>query len=229
MKRSDLEHYIAGASEASRIIGSNLERAADLVQSFKRVAVDQTSEERRCFPVREYMDEIILSLRAKLKKTKVQVHIHCAEDLQIETYPGALSQVISNLVLNSLVHAYEPGQPGHIDIDIDRHSDTLVNLYPYQPVKPSPDRPPARRELIVIRYRDDGRGIPSEHMDKLFEPFFTTRRNSGGSGLGLNIVYNIVTQKLGGEIECRSEPGSGAEFTIRFAECRPGPGSRVPI
>jgi len=226
MKRSDLEAYIDNASEASRIIGGNLSRAADLVQSFKQVAVDQTSEERRCFPVREYMDEIVLSLHAKLKRTAVQAHIHCADDLRIETYPGALSQVISNLVLNSLLHAYDPGQAGSIDIDIDRHSNTLANLYPYKPIKPGPSLPTGHRELIVIRYRDDGRGIAAEHMDKLFEPFFTTRRNSGGSGLGLNIVYNIVTQTLGGEIECRSEPGNGAEFTIRFAEC--GPGGKDP-
>jgi len=222
MKRSDLEAYIDSATEAGRIIGTNLERAADLVQSFKRVAVDQASEERRCFLVREYMDEILLSLHARIKKTAVQVRIHCADDLRIETYPGALSQVISNLILNSLLHAYDPDQPGFIDIDIDRHSNTLANLYPYKPVRPGPGLPTGHRELIVIRFRDDGHGIPAEHMDKLFDPFFTTRRNTGGSGLGLNIVYNIVSQTLGGEIECRSEAGKGAEFTIRFAECGPG-------
>jgi signal transduction histidine kinase len=222
MKRSDLEEFLHGAVEACRILTGNLQRAAALVQSFKQVAVDQASEERRRFPVRAYLDEIVLSLRAKLKKTRIRVRIDCPDDLQIETYPGALAQVVSNLILNALVHAYDKGQAGTLLIEVSRPGAQLRNLYPF----PSSEEEPRPAELdedpIVIRFRDDGKGIPPEHLDKLFEPFFTTRRSEGGSGLGLHIVYNIVTRTLKGEILCHSKLGEGTELLIRFPEASTG-------
>ena len=235
MKRSALEGYIGCCEEACRIITGNLERAAVLVQSFKQVAVDQASEEQRCILVRRYLDEVLLSLGPELKKSTVTVALECDPALQIQTYPGALSQVISNLVLNALLHAYEPGQAGTITIAVHRHGNPSNSRYAFHPSGTAASGPGnvTDDEAVVLRFHDDGKGIPAEHMGKLYEPFFTTRRNTGGSGLGLNIVYNIVTQTLGGEIHCRSESGRGTEFSIRFPGCppavkRPGQGGQAP-
>ena len=113
--------------------------------------------------------------------------------MTLDSYPGALSQVVTNLLMNSLIHAYEPGESGHIVFD-------------WQP----------DGEQLSFEYSDDGQGIPPENLSKIFEPFFTTKRGQGGSGLGLHIVYNLVTQKLLGEIECKSEVGGGTKFIIKL-------------
>ncbi|MDW8201179.1 MAG: AAA family ATPase [Cyanobacteriota bacterium SKYGB_h_bin112] len=191
MKRSDLEAFLDLASQSSAMILANLNRAADLIHSFKQVAVDQSSEERRQFNLRTYLDEILLSLRPKLKPTKHQVTIACPDDLMLDSYPGAFSQIITNLVINSLVHAYGPGEQGNIAISVQ-----------------------TSHEQLTLSYSDDGCGISPDHLHKIFDPFFTTRRGQGGSGLGLHIVYNLVTQKLGGTIHCQSQLGEGTTFVI---------------
>jgi predicted ATPase/signal transduction histidine kinase len=191
MKRSTLDRYIENVKDSGRLILTNLERSNELVQSFKQVAVDQSTEERRTFRVRSYLDDILRSLRPKLKRTPHLVEIDCDPDLTLTSYPGALAQVLTNLVLNSVVHAYADGDSGRIGLSAAAHDGG-----------------------VRLRYADDGRGIPDDVRQRIFEPFFTTRRSQGGSGLGLHIVYNLVTQRLGGTIAVDSAAGKGTEFTI---------------
>ncbi len=191
MKRSALDRYIEGVKDTGHLILTNLERSNELVQSFKQVAVDQSTEERRTFRVRSYLDDILRSLRPKLKRTPHLVEIDCDPDLTLTSYPGALAQILTNLVLNSVVHAYAEGVSGRIIVAATSHDGG-----------------------VRLEYSDDGRGIPDELRQHIFEPFFTTRRAAGGSGLGLHIVYNLVTQRLGGTIAVDSKPGCGTEFTI---------------
>jgi GAF domain-containing protein/signal transduction histidine kinase len=191
MKRSDLEKYLDTASQSSTMILNNLYRAAELIQSFKQVAVDQSSEERRSFKVRQYLEEILLSLRPKLKRTQHRINIEGTDDLVLDSYPGAFSQIVTNLVMNSLIHAYGPDEAGQLTFDLKQ-----------------------KNKRLVFEYGDDDRGISKEHLNKIFDPFFTTKRGHGGSGLGLHIIYNLVTQKLEGTIRCESEVGSGTRFVI---------------
>jgi signal transduction histidine kinase len=191
MKRSDLENYLDIAGQSSTMILKNLQRAAELIQSFKQVAVDQSSEERRVFPVKAYLEEVLLSLHPKIKRTHHTVEIHAPDDLALDSYPGAFSQIVTNLVMNSLVHAYEADESGHLVFDLNQ-----------------------RDGYLIFEYADDGKGISKENLGKIFDPFFTTKRGQGGSGLGLHIIYNLVTQKLDGTIRCESAEGRGTRFLI---------------
>ena len=199
MKRSTLDRYIEDVRDSGRLILTNLERSNELVQSFKQVAVDQSSEERRTFRVRSYLDDILRSLRPKLKRTPHLVEVDCDPGLTLTSYPGALAQVLTNLVLNSVVHGYADGVSGRIGLSAAAH-DGGVRLI----------------------YADDGRGIPDEVRQHIFEPFFTTRRSQGGSGLGLHIVYNLVTQRLGGTIAVDSAAAKGTRFTIDIPDADSG-------
>jgi len=194
MKKSELAAYVATASESSRLIEQNLTRAAELIQSFKRVAVDQTSEERRRFDLLAYLEEVVTSLGPTLRKSRHRVAIACSPGILMDSFPGALSQVVTNLVMNALTHAFPADSKGHMVIDVDE----------------------AAEGEVEIRFADDGVGIAAENLPKVFEPFFTTRRGSGGSGLGLHIVFNLVTQSLGGRISVDSVPGDGTTFTLRI-------------
>lgn len=191
MKRSDLARFLDDSREGAEMILANLNRASELIRSFKMVAVDQVSANRRVFRVRGYIDEILLSLRPKLKKTKHRVEVVCDDDLVIESYPGAYSQILTNLIINSLVHAFAPDQEGTLLIEVHRTDGSLE-----------------------LRYADNGRGMSGEVRDRIFEPFFTTARSQGSTGLGMHIVYNLVTHTLGGTIVCDSEPGQGTVFTM---------------
>jgi len=191
LKRASLEHYLGVCDESTRMILSNLKRASDLIRSFKQVAVDRSTEERRQFHLRAYIDEVLLSLRPHLKKTEHTVEISCDPELTMDSYPGAISQILTNLVINSLVHAFDPGFAGRITISAALQGDTILFIY-----------------------ADNGKGILPEHLDKIFEPFYTTLRGRGGTGLGLHILYNLVTQKLRGTVHCQSTPGQGTTFTL---------------
>ncbi len=193
MKRSELEEFLDIATQSSNALLTNLNQAAALIQSFKEVAVDRSSEERRTFLVRDYLDEILIQLKPKLRNSKHSLEIKGDTKIAIDSYPGALSQIVTNLLMNSLIHAYEPGESGQLVFDWHQKGDRLR-----------------------FEYSDDGQGIPPENLSKIFEPFFTTKRGQGGSGLGLHIVYNLVTQKLLGEIECKSEVGVGTKFIIKL-------------
>ncbi|WP_448204432.1 PAS-domain containing protein [Azospirillum sp. sgz302134] len=199
MKKSDLVAYVAAAGESSRLIEQNLTRAAELIQSFKRVAVDQTSQERRGFDLRAYLEEIITSLGPRLRKSPHKVTIDCPDGVGMDSYPGALSQVITNLVMNALTHAFPDQAEGHMTLTVQELPD----------------------DELEIRFADDGAGIPADNLPKVFEPFFTTKRGTGGSGLGLHIVFNLVTQSLGGKISVDSTPQSGTTFIVRIPRSAP--------
>lgn len=194
LRRQDLMEYLLDCKEATTIIFSNLERASQLIQSFKQVSVDQSSEGKRIFNVKRYLGEILLSLQPKLKRTHHKVIITCDENLNINSFPGAFGQIITNLVMNSLIHAYEANSAGRITIGVETQGEDQVSLI----------------------YADDGKGMASETLNKIFNPFFTTKRGMGGTGLGLYILYNIVAQQFGGTIQCFSELGKGTTFVMVF-------------
>ncbi|MBF0563397.1 MAG: PAS domain S-box protein, partial [Alphaproteobacteria bacterium] len=192
---SDFEDYVQVATEATRLLVSNCNRAADMIRSFKQVAVDQTGGECRLFQLREYIDEILLSLKPRLKKTLITVDVDCPPDIFLDTNPGLLSQSLTNLVMNSIFHAFDDGATaGRITIKVSQ---------------PTPDE-------VEIRFTDDGKGIPVAIRDKIFDPFFTTRRGDGGSGLGLHIVYNAVSGGLKGTIMLDGASDRGTTFIIRI-------------
>lgn len=193
IKRSEMEKFLDVVEQSSKMTLANLNRAAQLIQSFKRVAVDQSSESRQVFSLAAYLEEILLQLSPKLNVTQHMVDVQGDRQITLNSYPGAFSQIVTNLVMNSLLHAYEADQEGRITLILTQ-----------------------AEEHIIFEYADDGQGIAPENLSKIFEPFFTTKRGQGGSGLGLHIVYNLVTQKLGGTIQCESQPFRGTKFVIRL-------------
>jgi PAS domain S-box-containing protein len=193
LKRSELARFIAHGLNGCDILVNNLLRAAELISSFKQVAVDQSSDEWRHINLHDYIDEIVLSLKPRLKSNVVQVLNASNRHLTIRTHPGAIYQILSNLLLNTLIHAYEPGQRGTIRIAAEQLGDE-----------------------IQLDFADDGKGIAADIEGRIFDPFFTTRRGSGGSGLGLHIVYNLVSGTLGGVIHLVKNEGPGTTFRIRF-------------
>jgi len=193
LARSRLAHFLDRMKEGSRLLFDNLGRASDLVHSFKQVAVDQVSDEPRRFEMKGWLDDVIRSLGPLLRKTRHMVTVDCPAHLQVGTYPGALAQVLTNLIINAALHAYEEGESGRITVTVQ-------------------DAP----ELLRLTVRDDGKGIAPQHLGRIFDPFFTTARHRGSTGLGLHIVYNLVTNKLQGRIDVESRPGAGTAFRIEM-------------
>ncbi len=193
MHRSDLEKYVKIATEATLMILKNLRRAADQIQSFKQVAIDQTCDEQRWFNLKACIDDLLLSLHPKISQTWHTITVRCPDDLEIISYPGAFYQILTNLILNSLDHGFEQKTQGTIEIEITRDHETLR-----------------------IQYSDDGCGMTAETCARIFEPFYTTKRGLGCTGLGLHIVYNLVTQQLEGQIACESTLGRGTTFSIQM-------------
>jgi signal transduction histidine kinase len=191
LTRSDLQRFEQTARESADLILRNLRRADRLVKSFKQVAVDQSSEDRRVVDLGQCLNEILTTLGPSLKKTPHKVEVLCPPGLVLETWPGVLYQIVTNLVMNSLLHGLAPDQAGTIRIRAERHDGE-----------------------VELDYRDDGRGMDEAVRAHVFEPFFTTRRGQGGSGLGMHIVYNLVTQVLKGQIRCESAPGQGVRFHL---------------
>jgi len=193
LKRSDLEQFFEHSDHACSILQTNLNRAADLVRNFKQVAIDQSVEEQRDINLHDYCDEAIISLAPKIKFSGVTITNQIDKNLILSINPGTVYQILSNLVLNSLTHAYEPGQKGNIIIAANMKNNDLH-----------------------LEYSDDGKGIPEEDINKIFDPFFTTQRGRGGTGLGLSIVYNTVSGKLHGTIQVESKIDRGTRFSIDF-------------
>ena len=190
----DFEEFLSMANELSELVKKNLQRTAQLVKSFKQVAVDQTSEEDREINFKVYCEEVISSLASVVRKGQAEVSLDCPDDIQIMTNPGLLAQVLTNLIVNSINHGFSEGTGSSIYLQIREHEEGEIS----------------------ILYKDDGKGISKENLQKIFDPFFTTNRGKGGTGLGLNITYNIITSALGGSIKCTSVEGEGVEFAIKF-------------
>ena len=193
LKSSQLKRFLNDGQENVGIIYRNLNRAAELISSFKKVAVDQSSEEFRQFNFEELFHEILLTLAPQVKSTPYQINFDCPKDLLIVSKPGPINQIMINLILNSIIHGFDQRDYGTITV-------TVMKL----------------GEQLNINFKDDGIGIAPSIKDKVFEPFTTTKRGEGGSGLGLHLVYNLVTQALGGSIRLDNEQEQGAGFEINF-------------
>jgi signal transduction histidine kinase len=193
MTEDSLEAFFDVVDQSLRIMTTNTQRAAALVRSFKQVAVDQSSDDIRSFNLGTYLNEVLLSLQPKLKGRPIEVAIDCPKDLLLESFPGAVSQIVTNMVVNSLMHGFERDQPGHITIQAALDGDD-----------------------VVFDYGDDGAGMDAQTLAKLFDPFFTTKRGSGGSGLGGHILYNLATNVLKGSLRVESSPGEGLRYHLRF-------------
>jgi signal transduction histidine kinase len=192
-----LNQFLDIIDQSLRIMTTNTQRAAALVRSFKQVAVDQSSDDIRSFNLRKYLDEVLLSLQPKLKGKPVTIDIDCAQNIELASFPGAVSQIVTNMVVNSLVHGFEEGQPGKIKITGKVDGD-----------------------FVEFDYSDDGVGMDTATLGQLFDPFFTTKRGSGGSGLGAHILFNLVTGALGGTVKVVSAPGMGLHYKLRFPKVR---------
>ncbi len=192
-RKSDVARYINTAKEVSRLLESHSQNAADLIGSFKAVSADRASDEKRTFWVGEYLRDVLRSLEPTFKGKKVQVDYICENDAEITSFPGALNQIITNLVLNSLKHGFSEGtQEGEIIVTLNA---TVSETH--------------------IQVKDNGKGIEEEFQKKIFDPFVTTARDSGGTGLGLNIVHNLIVGKFGGSLALDSKTdGSGTCFSI---------------
>ena len=193
MDRARFEAMLEDLDVALRIIEKNTRRGAELVHSFKQIAVDQSSGQRRKFDLAVYLDEILLSLRPKLKLSTCTVHVECRAGVEMNSFPGALSQVVTNLIMNSLLHGFEGRKGGRIDIRVETIG-----------------------EDVVLHVADDGLGMSQADLNRFFDPFFTTKRGSGGTGLGAHIVFNLVTGVLGGTIQVTSAPGAGLQVQMRL-------------
>jgi len=188
LKGSALKAYFNMAQVSSNLVLNNLNRAAELIQSFKQVAVEQSNLDKRSFAVKKYIMGTLINL-----KSQHQITVNGDEQIEINSYPGAFSQIITNLVMNSVRHAYPKFDAGNLHFELKLDSGRLM-----------------------VEYSDDGCGIPTKNRDKIFEPFFTTARAQGGTGLGLHIVFNLVTQKLQGTINVQSEVGVGTTFILNL-------------
>lgn len=192
IRRSALESYLADAGSGTAILARNLQRAAELIQSFKSIAVDQSNDQRRHFNLRQVIDETLTALRPSLKKKPYAIEMDIDSNITLESFPGPLEQVVVNLINNAILHGLDGRPAGTVTVRArkqDAHN-------------------------VQITIHDDGCGIPAANLARIFDPFFTTKLGKGGSGLGLHIVRNIVEDVLGGSIHAASEVNKGTVITI---------------
>lgn len=191
LTRHDYTEYMEDMDEGLTILVNNLHRASELINGFKQIAVDQINEQKAPFHLKESLNNLILSMKHEYKKRGHQFEVLCPENLTLDSYPGIYSQIFTNLIMNSILHGFVETEGGLIRIAVTAEGPTLT-----------------------ILYEDNGRGIAPEHLSRIFDPFFTTGRHIGSSGLGLHIVFNLVSQKLKGKITCESVLGKGTRFTL---------------
>lgn len=194
LTQDTFESFIDTAVQSSDIILNNLERAAHIIQNFKQVSVDQSSDRTREFFLNDYLESIIINLKPTLKQHQHSIDITCPAALVLDSTPGVFYQIFSNLIMNSIIHGFEDVEEGHITITVKFN----------------------KTDDIEIVYKDDGKGVSSDNLTKIFDPFYTTKRSSGGSGLGTHIIYNLVTQKLNGTISVQSHPGKDMTFRMNL-------------
>ncbi|OJU24134.1 MAG: histidine kinase [Nitrobacter sp. 62-13] len=199
LRRSSLNDFVATNRDAASQLVANLNRAAELVQSFKQVAADRNYSDKRIFDLGELTEQVVMSLRPGLRKQNVTLTVDCEPNLMMNSYPGPYGQVLTNLFLNSLAHAFPDGEGGAVDINVRE-----VN-----------------QDNVEILFSDNGCGMSPDVRRKAFDPFFTTRRDQGGTGLGLHIVYNIVTNRLGGRLDLDSGSGEGTRIRIVLPRIAP--------
>jgi len=190
--RKEFEYFIRNAQLTTEILNRNLNRAADIVTNFKQVAVDQTSSQRRSFLLSEVVAGNVLTMQPTIKRTPFVIQQRIPEDIMMESYPGPLGQVLTNLINNAILHGYDGRNVGLVDISASQNS----------------------QGWITLNVEDHGGGIQKSDLPHIFDPFFTTKLGVGGSGLGLHIVHNIVVEILGGSIDVVSELGGGTRFTL---------------
>ena len=194
LKQSDLERFLEDSSEAGKLIQSNLKRASDLMLAFKEIAVDQISERSRSLNLKNYIDEITLSLKPAFKNRPIEIENNIAEDISLDIEAGTLAQIITNLVNNSLIHGFDRAdQKGKIIFECESHKNGLT-----------------------LSYEDNGNGISTNDQPHVFNQFFTTKKDEGGSGLGLYIINELVTKKLKGELKLISAKGDGFKLLIKL-------------
>ncbi|HEY0062747.1 MAG TPA: ATP-binding protein [Telluria sp.] len=201
LRRSELSTFIADSQKAAALVMRGLTSAADLVNSFKQVAVDRTTEQRRFFNLQQVCHEIIATMMNRIRAANHSIELAVPDTVGMDSYPGPFGQVITNFINNALLHAFAPGTSGKMRLCAELHGDGRVK----------------------IDFSDDGGGIPPEHLSRIFDPFFTTKLGQGGSGLGLSISYNIVTSLLGGQIAVDSGATSGTCFTLDLPLTAPQP------
>jgi signal transduction histidine kinase len=204
LKRSRWNEFLGSSREASSQLVANLNHAAELVQSFKQVATDRNYANQRIFDLGELTDQIAMSLRPGLGGQNLALNVQCQSNLTMDSYPGPYGQMLTNLFLNSVAHAFPDGSGGIVDIRVRASGN----------------------DNVEVVFSDDGCGMNLDVKRQAFDPFFTTRRDQGGTGLGLHIVHNIVTNCLGGRLKLDSEPGEGTKIRIilpRLAPAAPSP------
>ena len=199
LRRSSLNDYLNTSRDAAAQLVANLNRAAELIQSFKQVAADRNYSNQRTFDLADLTEQVVMSLRPGLRKRNLTLNVECQPDLIMTSYPGPYGQVLTNLFLNAVAHAFPDGRPGIVDIKVRESG----------------------KDNVEIIFSDDGCGMSLDVRRRAFDPFFTTRRDQGGTGLGLHIVYSIVTNRLGGRLDLDSEPGGGTRIQIILPRVAP--------
>ncbi len=192
MKRSSFEDYLLAAQDCAQLLSRNLQRAADLMAGMRGTVAGRDEPPRRLW-LREFLDDTLLNLRPRLRERHLTARLHCPDDLVVLAEPGTLYRILSNLVGNAIQHAFKGMLIGEVEINATQRAD-----------------------LVELSVADNGVGIAPDVVGQVFEPFFTTARDAGGMGLGLHVVYSLVTQNLAGTVECNSRPGRGTVFTLRF-------------
>lgn len=197
ISKKTIENFIENANQSTELLTNNLHRASELLTSFKHIAVDQTSDKIRMINVSNYIDEIIQSIHPKLKKTNHCIKVHCDNNIEVYSHPGAIAQIIINLIINSIIHGFEKINRGEITIDVEFHHNKLR-----------------------IDYKDNGHGLSQEASENLFNAFYTTKSDKGGTGLGTHIVKNLVVDTLNGSITAHSEEEQGLSYHIELPDMR---------
>jgi signal transduction histidine kinase len=199
LTRTDLSEFLAGAAEMSALTTQSVTRAAALVASFKQIAVDQTSEQRRSFQLHQVVADNVAALRPSIRNDGIAMDVSIPADIACDSYPGPLGQVVTNLMQNALLHGFDEKASARVEVS------AVV-----------------KAGRVYLSVHDNGRGMEPHVMTRVFEPFFTTKLGKGGSGLGLSVSHRIATSVLGGDLTVQSRVGNGSTFTLEFPRQLPG-------